>query len=67
MELLLPIMMTVLSTLLAYRITIEKGLNIKLWVILAIIFGALVLPFIFFAKNNLKENIENKRGDFLEA
>ncbi len=67
MELLLPIMMTVVSTLLVYRIAIEKGLNVKLWVILAIIFGLLVLPFVFFAKNNLKETIDNKRGDFLEA
>ena len=67
MELLLPILMTVLSTLLAYHMAKEKGLNVKFWVIIAIIFGLLVLPFIFFAKNNLKENTEKKRGDFLEA
>ena len=48
MELLLPILMTVLSTLLAYHMAKEKGLNVKFWVIIAIIFGLLVLPFIFF-------------------
>ena len=67
MELLLPISMTIVSTLLAYYIAKEKGLNVKFWVIMAIILGLLVLPFIFFTKNNSKENVENKRDDFLEA
>ena len=67
MEFFLPIMMTIVSVLLAYHIATEKGLNVKFWIIMAIIFGLLILPFIFFAKNNSKENTENKRGDFLEA
>ena len=45
----------------------KKRLRVKFWVIMAIIFELLVLPSIFFAKHNFKENIENKHGDFLEA
>ena len=59
--------MTILSTLLTYRLATEKGLNVKFWVIMAIIFGLVVLPFIFLAKNNYKENVMNERNRYLEA
>ena len=67
MELLLPIMIAIVSIFLTYRLAIKKGLNVKSWVIMAIIFGIFVLPFIFLAKNNQKENTSGKRIDRLEA
>ena len=58
MELIVPVILTVLSIWLAYIMAKEKNLNIKLWVILALFFGLFAIPFLFFAKSK-----SSKRAD----
>ena len=67
MEFMLPLIMTILSTLLTYLIASKKGLDVRFWVIMAIIFGLLVLPFIVIAKNKINANNINENVDYLEA
>ena len=67
MEFTLPLIMTILSTLLTYHIATKKGLNVRFWVIMAIIFGLLVLPFVFIARNKINAKNINENVDCLEA
>ena len=67
MELILPIAITGLSAVLANVVAAEKGLNTKLWVVLALIFGLLVLPFLFFARGNPQRNTNKEKIGFMKA
>ena len=64
MELIIPVILTALSTWLAYTIAKEKHLNVKLWVVLALIFGLIVVPFLYLAKSNSNEKDDS---GYLEA
>lgn len=67
MEFTLPLITTILSTLLTYHIASKKGLDVRFWVIMAIIFGLLILPFVFIAKNKNNANYIDENVDYLEA
>ena len=67
MELLLPIAMTMLSVILAYHFATVRGVDVKFWVIMAIFFGVLALPFIFLAKEKTSTKRRKYKQSYLRA
>ena len=64
---LLSIALTMLSVFLAYYLATARGVDPKFWVIMAILFGVLALPFIFLAKENTKRNETKVKENYLRA
>ena len=62
-----PIAVTILSMFLAYYFATARGVDPKFWVIMAIFFGVLALPFIFLAKENKKRKETKVKENYLRA
>jgi hypothetical protein len=57
----LAILVTIISMISAYYIAKQRHANQKFWVIMALLFGPLALPFMFFSnrtKDNDKDSLE---------